>query len=140
MTMLPVLILGAGGHARVLIDALRLTGRPITGIVDADRSLTGARVMGISVIGTDEAVLGFRPEEVRLVNGIGSVASTLKRKEIFGDFQKRGYHFANVVHPSAVVASDAQLGEGAQVMAGAVIQVGVRLGKLHHQYSRLPGP
>jgi UDP-perosamine 4-acetyltransferase len=124
----PVLILGAGGHARVLIEALRLAGCPIAGIVDADRSQIGKVVMGIAVIGTDERVLTFDPEEVKLVNGIGSVASTARRKQLFQEFKSHGYRFAPVVHPSAIVASDAQLDEGTQVMAGVVIQVGVRVG------------
>lgn len=125
---LPVVILGAGGHARVLLEALRSVSRPIAGIADADASRTGETVMGVPVIGTDEKVFDFRTDEIELVNGIGSVASTLKRGELFAAFKAHGYRFATVVHPSAVIASDAELAEGAQVMAGAVIQVGARIG------------
>lgn len=125
---LPVLILGAGGHARVLLEALRSSSRQVAGIVDADVSKTGETVMGFPVIGTDEKVFDFRTDEIELVNGIGSVASTAKRVELFAAFKARGYRFATVAHPSAVIASDAELGEGAQIMAGAVIQVGVKIG------------
>lgn len=125
---LPVVIIGAGGHARVLIEALRLANCRIAGLLDADPSMTGKVVMGVPVIGTDEALKGLHPGEVRLVNGIGSVASTARRREVFDRVGKMGFRFATVLHPSAVIASDASLGEGAQVMAGAVLQVGVQVG------------
>lgn len=123
----PVVILGAGGHARVLIDALRLTSRSILGISDANSAKTGDTVMGIPVIGDDEAVLRYSPDEVELVNGIGSVASTFRRASIFAAFREKGYGFATVIHPSAVVAPDVALGAGVQVMAGAIIQTGARV-------------
>lgn len=125
---LPVLILGAGGHARVLLEALRSSSRQVAGIVDADEARIGETVMGVPVIGTDEKVFDFRTDEIELVNGIGSVASTAKRVELFEVFKARGYRFATVVHPSAVIASDVELAEGAQIMAGAVIQVGAHIG------------
>lgn len=125
---LPVLILGAGGHARVLLEALHASSRQIAGIVDADPARIGETVMGVPVIGTDEKIFNFRTDEIELVNGIGSVASTLKRGEIFAAFKACGYRFATVVHPSAIIASNVELAEGAQIMAGAVIQVGARIG------------
>ncbi|ABQ28230.1 acetyltransferase [Geotalea uraniireducens] len=125
---LPVVILGAGGHARVLLEALRSASRQVAGIVDADPARIGETVMGVLVIGTDEKVFDFRTNEIELVNGIGSVASTAKRVELFAAFKAHGYRFATVVHPSAVIASDAELAEGAQIMAGAVIQAGASIG------------
>lgn len=124
-----LLILGAGGHARVLIEALRQGGHVPAGLVDADPSLTGTRIMGIPVLGTDEAILGYPPEEVRLVNGLGSVASMARRKELYLGLFRRGYRFATVLHPFTAIASDVELGDGIQVMAGAVLQVGVRVGE-----------
>jgi UDP-perosamine 4-acetyltransferase len=63
------------------------------------------------------------------VNGLGSVESTAKRAALFQRFKGKGYRFATVVHPSAVVAGDVVLEEGVQVMAGAVIQPGTRVGE-----------
>jgi sugar O-acyltransferase (sialic acid O-acetyltransferase NeuD family) len=47
---------------------------------------------------------------------------------VFEKFKGKGFTFATIVHPSAVVASDVALGEGAQIMAGAIIQPGSRIG------------
>lgn len=124
----PLLVVGAGGHARVLIDALRQGRHSVAGLLDADPSLTGERVMGFPVIGTDDALAGYHPEEVLLVNGLGSVASTARRKELYLQLHLRGYRFATVLHPFSSIACDVELGDGTQVMAGAVLQVGVRVG------------
>lgn len=124
----PVILLGGGGHARVLLEALLLGGRTLAGIADADAAKAGGTVMGVPVIGDDDAVLRLRPDEVELVNGLGSIGSTARRTALFTAFCSRGYRFATVVHPAAVVSPHAVLAEGVQVMAGAVIQVGARIG------------
>lgn len=125
---LPVIVLGAGGHAKVLIEALLRSSRVIAGIVDANPQLVGGDLLGVPVLGADDVVEGFRPAEVQLVNGLGSVGAVNRRQLLFEKFKPMGYTFATVIHPCAVIASDVTLGEGAQVMAGAVIQPGCRIG------------
>ena len=122
----PILILGAGGHAKVLIDALRSSSGVILGIVDPSSSVR--EVLGIPVIGDDSVVEKYAPGEIELVNALGSVCSTKARRALFEKFARAGYKFASVIHPSAVIAADVCLGEGVQVMAGAVIQTGSTIG------------
>jgi sugar O-acyltransferase (sialic acid O-acetyltransferase NeuD family) len=125
---IPVIVLGAGGHAKVLIEALLKNGAVIAGIVDPNPVFLGTEILGVPVIGGDEVITGYPPTDVLLVNGIGSISRPEVRKSVFERFVSQGYRFATVVHSSAVVASDVMLGEGAQVMAGAVIQPGTRIG------------
>jgi UDP-perosamine 4-acetyltransferase len=126
---LPVIIIGGGGHAKVLVEALRASGVTILGITDADPAKHGTSIHGVPVLGGDHVLERHAPGSVRLVNGLGSVRETRSRTALFNTFKTKGYAFATVVHPSAVVASDAILGEGAQVMAGAVLQPGCSLGE-----------
>lgn len=126
---LPVIIIGGGGHAKVLIDALLLNKVIILGIVDSDLSQKGNSILGISVIGDDDVVFKYEPGKIQLVNGIGSVGLPIKRQRVFDKFKGMGFTFASVIHPSAVIASDAEVREGAQIMAGAIIQLGSRIGK-----------
>ena len=123
-----VLIIGGGGHARVLIDVLRLQSVAILGITDADTSRMGSNVLGIRVLGTDTVISEFAPESVQLVNAIGSIHLPKGRRAVFEKFKDMGFRFVTVIHPSAVVASDVVIDEGAQIMAGAVIQPGSRIG------------
>lgn len=124
----PVILIGAGGHARVLIDTLRRTNREILFATDSDPAVVGRNVLGVQVEGPDECVLDRQPQTVELVNAVGSVASLTRRQRVFERFTGRGYGFARVVHPSAVLSDSAELAEGVQVMAGAVIQPGARIG------------
>jgi|SRR3990170_5438116 len=125
---LPVIIIGGGGHAKVLIEALRLNGIKIIGIIEAEPSFVGKQVLGITVIGNNDMISKYKPTDVELVNGIGSVSLPLKRKAIFERFKSLGFMFAKVIHPSAIIASDVFIGEGAQIMAGTIIQPESRIG------------
>lgn len=125
---LPVIILGAGGHAKVLVEVLLKSGKVIAGIVDPDLTLVGTNILGVPVLGCDEVVNGYSTTDFHLVNGLGSVSVPLKRQQLFDRFKALGYVFATVIHPSAIIASDAVLSEGTQIMAGTVIQPGCRIG------------
>lgn len=109
----PVMILGSGGHAKVLAEALRLAGIPIWGMTSHD----------------EEVLNRYAPGELELVNGVGSINVSTKRRELFERFKLKGYRFATVIHPSAVITSDVSLGEGAQIMAGVIIQPGSCIGE-----------
>jgi sugar O-acyltransferase (sialic acid O-acetyltransferase NeuD family) len=126
--LLPVIIIGAGGHAKVLIDTLRLKSVEILGIVDKDSSKKGQDLMGVLVIGSDEEVLNFAPQQIHLVNGIGTVQVSSVRRRIFEEYKNKGYQFESVIHPSAIIAADVELTEGVQIMAGVIIQPGCCVG------------
>jgi sugar O-acyltransferase (sialic acid O-acetyltransferase NeuD family) len=128
LTSLPVIVIGCGGHSKVLLDTLKALNIQILGAVDADPSKNGSKILGISVMGSDDWLLKHPPTNVRLVNGLGGVSSTRIRKEIFEKFKKRGYSFLTLIHPSAWVGSEVVLGEGAQIMAGARVQPGCQIG------------
>ncbi len=123
----PLLVLGAGGHARVLIDALQQSGAVIRGILDPEVSLQGTSIMAVPVLGADERVRDFQASEIRLVNGLGSVRDTTARRRLFETMKAQGYSFATVIHPTSIVAPDVQLGEGVQVLANAVVNTAVVL-------------
>lgn len=124
---LPLIILGAGGHAKVLIDALGTAA--IIGLTDRDPAKAGLRVLGVPVIGTDDALVQYAAGTVELVNGLGTVRAGSQRQALFTRYQSKGYRFATVVHRAAVIAREVVLGEGAQVMAGAILQPGCEIGE-----------
>lgn len=126
--MAPVILIGGGGHGRVLLDALLLCGTEVLGIADPALPTEAPGPRGLPVLGGDDAVLRHAADAVLLVNGIGSTGSTAARTALYERFVAAGYRFATVVHPAAVVAEDVVLGDGAQVMAGAVLQTGARIG------------
>lgn len=124
--MKPVVLIGGGGHARVVRDALVASGRSLFGVVDRDPA--GVRVSGVTLLGDDAAAMALDPGMVELANGIGGTGDTAPRRLVFETFKSRGFSFVTVVHPSAVVAAEVTLGEGCQIMAGVVLQTGVAVG------------
>jgi UDP-perosamine 4-acetyltransferase len=123
----PVVLLGAGGHARVLIEALRACHRNIMGVLTPEYD-TGTVFQGLVVLGGDERSEELDPGEVELVNGIGSLPGIGLRWRVREKYLQKGFSFSTVVHPGAVLAEDIRLEAGTQVMAGCIVQPGVRIG------------
>lgn len=113
----------------MLIDSLRLLSVKVLGVTDADEGRLGDLLLQVPVIGSDDELEKYPPESVFLVNGLGSTRVDARRSRLFEYFKEKGYRFADVIHPSSVRASDVALSEGVQIMAGAVIQTGCRIGR-----------
>ena len=123
----PLIVLGGGGHARVLVDCLQMSGRKVLGFTAPQAS--GDLAAGINWLGRDALLDRYAPTTIELVMGIGSTASTHRRRQLFKHWTDRGYRFATVDHPSIVVSTlDVDLGHGCQLLAGCLIGPGVRLG------------
>jgi sugar O-acyltransferase (sialic acid O-acetyltransferase NeuD family) len=127
---LPVIVLGYGGHAAVVIDALHGMGRQLLGVVGPAPSAEArpAHVLGVPVLGDDHTVDEFPAGTVELALGVGGGNEPAQRRALFDTWRARGYAFVSVLHPSAVVSSHAVIGHGVQIMAGAVVQARASLG------------
>src|SRR5450830_438774 len=87
----PVLVLGAGGHARVVAATLLEAGRRLLGYIDTDVSLWGTASLGGIVLGGDERLSDFSPLEIGLANGIGSVRQPTVRRMVFEQGRRLGF-------------------------------------------------
>ncbi len=121
-----LVILGAGGHARVLIAALTSRGMAAMGCL-SPRAPGPGWPPDVAHLGGDDYLDSLSSSRTRLVNGVGSTGPVSARRTVFLSAKDKGYAFAAVLHRDAIVAADAVLGEGVQVMAGAVVQTGVTL-------------
>ncbi len=128
---LPVIVVGAGGHAVVVADALLAAGRTVLGFVDAEASLAGATRLGLPVLGGDDVLEAHGRDRVELANGIGGVGGRDAglRARVQARLEAAGWQFTGVRHPAAVVSAHAQVAAGAQLMAGSVVQAGARVGR-----------
>ena len=129
-----LIVLCAGGHARVVIEALLSRGIRPTAVTDSDAARVGQSVGGIPITGPDEDILRMDVKSIELANGLGNRASRTDagltgRRALFDRFVAAGYRFPVISHVSAVIASDTSLGDGAQIMAGAVVQPAARIGR-----------
>lgn len=123
----PVILLGSGGHARVLLGMLRRLKVDIIGVVDPHYP-AGSECLGVNVLGGDEVLSRYSVEHVELVNGIGSLpGDTGIRERLFRQFFAQGFHFKSVIDPCALIAESIVLARGVQVMMGAIIQAGTQI-------------
>ena len=119
-----IVVVGGGGHSRVLLDILKINKTDVLGYVDVQET-----DFPLEYLGKDESLSEkYSPEEVVLVNGVGSVRRPEQRQRIFEHFKSLNYQFFSVVHPRAIISESVELGEGVQVMANAVVNPGTHIG------------
>ena len=113
-----LLVIGAGGHAKVVIDAARGAGFEIVGIVGREGDPEELLGIPVSTDATDIA-------SDRFIIAIGNNAT---RAQHFYDYRADGLEPASVIHPSAVIAEGVHVGVGTFVAAGVVVNVDARIG------------
>ena len=116
----PVVVLGAGGHAKVVIATLRSVGETVVAILDDDPTTWGRELLGVPVRGEMAALADHGNRAVI------AVGSNTARAAIAAKFPAVAW--VTVVHSSAVIAEGVRLGPGTVVFAGAVIQPDTVLG------------
>lgn len=123
-----IFIYGAGGHAKVLADILIANRETnLVGFVDDRPELTGAKVLGLPVLGTGEW-LRREAEKSRISVGLG-VGDNYMRHRLAQLFVTWGIEVATLVHREATVSLSAQLGVGTVVMAGARVNPDATVGR-----------
>jgi len=105
-----IVVIGAGGHAKVLITTLTARGFSIAAVFDDDDSKWGVDAQGTRV---------SRIDRERGGNGIIGIGDNAQRREMA---RALSFEWRTVVHPSAFVHPSAKLGRGTVVFAGAVVQ------------------
>jgi UDP-perosamine 4-acetyltransferase len=124
-------ILGGGGHARVLIDVLRASGtaEPCA-ILDADSRIWGRDVLGVRVRGGDELLQSLVSEGIdAFVIGVGGTGDNGPRRRLFELALSRGLSPLTVRHPSAVCSPSSEIGLGSMVFPGAIVNAGAVIGQ-----------
>jgi len=118
------IILGQGGHARVLLDVLYCLGHRVAGLLTPDQP-AGAAWEGVPVLGDDRWLDSAEAGKYVYAVGVGLMPNRQAlRAGLYHKLRARGLDVPSLVHPSAVLAQDVRLGSGAQVMAGVIIQPG----------------
>lgn len=125
--------IGAGGHARCVIEAVRSAGTAeIVALLDDDPALVGTTVLGVPVAGAPSLVLDgrfvAREGITAAFDGVGGVGDAGARARAAAWIDGSGLAAPAVVHAGAVVSRSATLAGGVQVLAGAVVNAQSRLG------------
>lgn len=115
-----VVVIGAGNHAKVIIDIILQCGDDVVGILD-DSSGEDFHVLGFPIVGKTHEATKFG--DCEFVIAIGSNAV---RRRIAEELNVIWY---TAIHPTAVISPFAEIGEGCMVCAGAVVNTCARVGR-----------
>jgi len=122
---IPLILFGAGGHARALIDVVQAQGSyTLLGLVDSI-SKPGERVAGFPVLGSEADLPALLQRHacnhVFVALGDNFQRHAASRRLLVA---LPALRFATLVHPGAIVSPSARLGAGVVVMPGAIINAG----------------
>lgn len=123
-----LVIVGASGHAKVVIDIVEKEARyEISHLLDDNRGLHGKTFFGYRVAGaTADIGAGAGREKPLALVAIGDNGT---RQRIAGWLRDKGFELARAVHPQAQVGRGATIGAGTAVMAGAVVNSDAAIGE-----------
>lgn len=129
--MTDVIGLGAGGHAKVVIEILKVNNQfNVIGLLDESDDKVGTKLEGISILGKDSLLPDLYARGVRhAFIGVGTVGHGNRRSMLYETLRQLGFNMISAIHPTAIISSSAQLGVGPTIMAGAVINSGARIGE-----------
>lgn len=116
-------LMGAGGHAKVVLALAQVCGRAVGGVIDPALAEKKERPWrGLPVLGGDEVLERLSPAYVDILIGIGFMPGSSVRRDLYERVVGMGFQVPALVHPAAWVAPSVKLAAGVQVMAGAVVQ------------------
>ena len=118
------LIIGAGGHGKVIASGMLENGLNILGFVDDNAEIIGRTILDLPVLGTIEQLADIGPDG--LVTGIGN--NSVRQQVVQRANQITRATWLNVVHPKAIISKFVQIGEGTVVMAGGIINADTNIG------------
>ncbi|MBB6097847.1 sugar O-acyltransferase (sialic acid O-acetyltransferase NeuD family) [Deinobacterium chartae] len=120
--MTGIFVLGAGGHAKVVIATLHAAGLPVRGVLDDNSSRAGEKILDVPVLGGMHLL-----NEVPDPQAVIAIGSNRARAHISQRYPRT--RWISVTHPMASVHPSARIGAGTVVCAGAVVQPDAILGE-----------
>jgi sugar O-acyltransferase (sialic acid O-acetyltransferase NeuD family) len=133
LNLIPIIIMGGGGGAKMLIDALKHSKQyQVVGILD-DKLELGINVLGVCVVGRLSDVNKLLAININnFVLAFGVLSQRNIRYELYLKFKKMGCNFPNIIHPKAVVEESVIMGEGNVILAMANVGSCVKMGNLNY--------
>lgn len=126
--MIPLILIGGGGHCRSCIDVIEQTeAYQIQGILDVAEKV-GQSIFGIPIVGTDSDILKWIANAQFLIT-VGQIHSSDVRSKIAEQLRLEGAELATVISPLGYVSRHAVIQRGAIVMHGALVNAGAVVGQ-----------
>lgn len=124
-----LIIIGAGGHAKMCIEIVQQSDTyEIVGLVDS-RLEKGTEVYGLTVIGNENDLKALYDNgNKNAVIGFSALHKPIIRQQLYENLLKIGYTVPTIIHKSSIIEPSVVVGDGNQIMAGAIIGSDVKIG------------
>ena len=126
-----IILIGAGGHAKVIIETIGKYYKHynLIGITDNDETKINQTWMGIPILGDDSILRSIYEKGVRKAFiSLGTVKEYIPRLNVITSVKKIGFQFVNIIHGSSIVSDNVKIGEGNAILAGAIINIDTAIG------------
>jgi sugar O-acyltransferase (sialic acid O-acetyltransferase NeuD family) len=121
-------ILGCGGHGRVVLDILMNAGTcDVLGFVDSNPAMTGRRIDGLEVLGRPDDLPRIR-DELGVHHAIVAIGDNGARRALADRLEALKFELVNALHPSANLARNVTLGKNTVIAAGALVCAHCQIG------------
>lgn len=126
--MNPLILVGAGGHARSIIDIVESNNDwEIYGLVGIHREI-GKNILGYEVIGTDEDLHSIYSKCNNAIIALGKIGKCDKREIVGLELEKIGFNFPTIKSNSSYLSKHSSIGYGTSIGHGVIINAGSKIG------------
>ncbi len=124
-----VIVIGSGGHAKVVIDILQEMGTfEIIGVT-SNSIPAGQNFLSLKVLGDDNSILEtVDKSKVKLAMGLGGYRDNTLRTKVFDKMKSQGFAFINAIHPHSFISKSCKLGEAVTIFPGVVLNTETSIG------------
>jgi sugar O-acyltransferase (sialic acid O-acetyltransferase NeuD family) len=123
-----IILIGGGGHCKSVIDVIEQEARfEISGIVDKPE-LLGSKILGYSIIGTDNDLENLAKKYKNALITIGQIKSPLTRVKLYDLAIKAGFVLPQIISPNAYISKHSKIGRGTVIMHDVIINSSVCIG------------
>jgi len=121
-----LIIIGTGGHSRVVADSAINSGFNLLGFLDLNYKDEDEKILGFEVLGGLSFLDRCDKNRTLLVIAVGD---NNKRSKLSLKLRGKGFSMQTIIHPAAIVSKYCTIGEGCFINAGTVISTGVIIGE-----------
>ena len=114
-----ILVIGAGGHAKAVVGAAKVSGYDVRAVYDDDESKWGKGILGVPIFGPINRIL-----DAPRIPVIVAIADAATRKAFV---DRLPLEWGTLIHSTAVIDPTAEIGPGTVAFAGVVVQADVRI-------------
>ena len=122
-----LMVIGAGGHAKVIVDTLFESNleSSVAGAVDKAPTTIGKALGKTKIIGDDSILSNVSPTQYHFIVAIGD---NTVRSTLFKVWKEQGFTAISCIHPKSIISDSVSIGEGTAIMAGTVINCDSTIG------------